>query len=227
MRDEVEAVVTGQVSGSTESVSGEEQRRPERRHRASRGPHGEELRVELRLARIQRRTLAISTALLIVGCCVLGFWALSEQASLNAAVSRKQAQIEKLTEQLAAATTEVEESRRAVDSLVAGRIPGLLPFRVDEVLSVDTPFVREISFKPPAAPGSGYECKLVVENDSSSEIRPALSARVFDDVGIQLAHAQLMDGARDALRPDEIRSFFASLEIAKGKVPRYFMLTSD
>jgi hypothetical protein len=42
-----------------------------------------------------------------------------------------------------------------------------------------------------------------------------------------LARAQLVDGDRDALRADEIRSFFATLEIAEGRVPRYFQLTSD
>jgi hypothetical protein len=107
------------------------------------------------------------------------------------------------------------------------RIPGLLPFRVGEPLSVDTPFVLEFGFKPAAPPVSGYECKVVVENDSSSGIRPALSVLLFDDVGIQLARAQLMDGVRDELRADEVRSFFAGLEIAEGRVPRYFLLTSD
>jgi hypothetical protein len=140
---------------------------------------------------------------------------------------RQQAQIESLTDQLAVATTELEESRRAVDALVTDRVPGLLPFRVGEPLSVDTPFVRELSFKPAAPPASGHECKLVIENHSNSAIRPTLSVVLFDDVGVQLARAQLVDGDHDELRADEIRTFFAALEIAEGRVPRYFRLTSD
>jgi len=206
-------------------VSDQNQRRGERR-RGARGPHGEELRVELGVARRHRRVLAISTALLLLACGVLGVWALRNQSVLSAALNRKQAEIEKLRADLSAAMTEAEEARRAVDALVMDRIPGLLPFRTDEPLSVDLPFVREISFKQADAPVNGYECKLVVENDSSTEIRPALNARVFDDVGIQLAEAQLMDGVRDELRPDEIRSFFANLEIPKGSAPRYFQLTT-
>jgi hypothetical protein len=223
--EKVGEFVSGHASGSTPSVRGEEQRRSDRRRR--RGPHGEELRVELRLVRQQRRTLAISTALLVLACGSLALWASSQQSTLDAAVMRKQAQIEDLTDQLAVATTGLEESRRAIDSLVMDRIPGLLPFRVGEPVSVDTPFVRELSFKPAAPPASGHECKVVIENDSSFDIRPTLSVLLFDDVGIQLARAQLVDGARDELRADEVRSFFADLEIAEGRVPRYFLLTSD
>ena len=222
--EKVGEFVSGHVSGSTPSVRGEHHRRTDRRRR---GQHREELLAELKLVRLQRRTLAISTALLLLACGSLALWASSQQSTLNAAAMRKQAQIENLTDQLAAATTGLEESRRAVDSLVMDRIPGLLPFRVGEPLSVDTPFVRELSFKLATPPATGHECKLVVENDSSSDIRPALSVILFDDVGIQLARAQLMDGVRDALRADEIRSFFADLEVTEGRVPRYFLLTSD
>jgi hypothetical protein len=206
--------VSGHVSGSTPPVRGEDDRRSDRRRR--RGPHGEELRVELRLVRQQRRTLAISTALLVLACGSLALWASSQRSTLDAAVMSKQAQIQNLTDQLAVATTGLEESRRAVDSLVMDRIPGLLPFRVGE-----------LSFKPAAPPASGHECKVVIENDSSSDIRPALSVLLFDDVGIQLARAQLVDGARDELRAGEVRSFFVDLEVAEGRVPRYFLLTSD
>jgi hypothetical protein len=215
---------SGQISGSNPPVGVEDHRRSDRR---SRGSHGEELRVELKLVRLQRRTLAITTALLLVACGCLAVWALRQQSTLGATASRKQEQIVGLTKELAVATTALEESRLTVDSLILGRIPGLLPFQVNEPITVDTPFVRELSFKPAAPPSFGHECKLVIENDSSSEIRPALSVVLFSDVGIELARAQLMDGVRDELRVDEIRSFFASLEIAEGSVPSYFLLTSD
>jgi hypothetical protein len=219
----VRELVTGHASESTGSARREEQRRTERR----RGPHGEELRVELKLVRTQRRTLAILNALLLLACGSLAVWAWNQQSALEANVRRKSADIKSLTEQLTAATTGLEESHRTVDSLVAGRIPGLLPFRIDEPIAVDTPFVREVSFTPAAPPISGQECKVVVENDSDSDIRPALSVLVFDEVGIQLARAQILDGLRDELRADEIRSFFANLEIPKDKDPRYFLITSD
>jgi hypothetical protein len=216
--------VSEHVSKSAPSARGKDKHRLDRRRHAA---HGEEARVELQLVRQRRRTLAITTALLLIACSSLALWALSQQSTLNAAVRRQQAQIEKLADQLAVAATGLEESRRAVDSLVMDRIPGLMPFRVGEPLSVDAPFVRELSFKPAVPPASGHECKLVIENDSSSDIRPALSVLLFDDVGIQLARAQLMDGVRDELRTDEIRSFFANLEATEGRSPRYFLLISD
>jgi hypothetical protein len=222
--EKVGEFVSGHVSGSTPSVRSEEHRRSDRRRR---GLHREELLFELKLVRTQRRTLAISTALLLLACGSLTLWVLSQRSTLDAAARRSQEQVQRLTDELAVATAGLEKSRRAVDSMVMDRIPGLLPFRVGEPLSVDTPFVREISFKLAASSANGHECKLVVENESSFDIRPALSVLLFDEVGIQLARAQLMDGARDALRPDEIRSFFADLEVAEGRVPRYFLLTSD
>ena len=222
--ENAEEFVSGHASGSTPSVRSEEQRRSDRQRR---GQHREELLAELTSVRRQRRGLGILTALLLLGCGSLALWALSQRSTLGAAAIRNEVQIQRLTDQLAVATTELEKSRHAVDSLVIDRIPGLLPFRVGEPLSVDTPFVRELSFKLAVPPATGHECKLVVENDSSTSIRPALSVLLFDDVGIQVARAQLTDRARDELRVDEIRSYFADLEIAEGRVPRYFLLISD
>jgi hypothetical protein len=222
--ENVGELVSGHVSGSSRSARDEDQGRLDRRRRSQ---HREELLTELKQVRRQRRGLAFLTALLLLGGGSLALWAWSQQSTLGAAAIRNEAEIHRLTDQLAVATTELEKASRAVDSLVIDRIPGLLPFRVGEPLSVDTPFVRELSFKLAAPPSTGHECKLVVENDSSSDVRPALSVLLFDDVGIQLARAQLVDGARDELRAGGVRSFFADLEIAEGRVPRYFLLTSD
>ena len=215
---------SGRLSGSNASGRAEERRSSERRRRIG---HGEELRVELKLAKQQRRTLAITTVILFVAFVCLAAWALRQQSIFSATVNRKLEQIAGINEQLTAAKTALDESRLAVEALVHDRIPGLLPFRIDEPISVDTPFVRELSFKSAAPPTFGHECKLVVENDSSSPIRPALSVILFDDVGVQLGKAQLTDGILDELRVDEVRSFFATLEITQGSVPRYFLLTSD
>jgi hypothetical protein len=154
-------------------------------------------------------------------------WASNQLSTLRATAIRKQTKIEKISEELAVVTTALAESRHSVDALVMDRIPGLLPFQVGESIPVDMPFVRELSFKPAAPPTIGHECKVVVENVSNSDIRPALRVLLFDEVGIQLAQAQLMDGVRDELRADEIRSFFANLEIAEGSTPRYFLLISN
>jgi hypothetical protein len=195
-------------------------------HRRS-GWSREELLIEPDPTRMQRRSLAISTALLLLACGGLALWGLNQHSTRVAAMGRLQAQNKRLADQLFAATTALEESRLSLDTLVNSRIPGLLPFRVGEPISVDTPFVLEISFKPATPPASGHECKLVIENDSSSVIRPNISVAVFDDVGIEVARAQLVDASHDSLRPDEVRSFFANLESADGIVPGHFRITSD
>jgi hypothetical protein len=168
-----------------------------------------------------------STALLLLALSGFALWS-SYQLFIRAAVmTRQQAQIKSLTNQLFAATTELDEFRRRLDTVVEGRIPGLLPFRVDEPISVDTPFVREISFKSATPPASGHQVKIVVENDSDARIRPIISVLIFDEVGAQVARVRLVDGRRDALRSGEIRSFSADFHTADGSVPRHFRIDSD
>jgi hypothetical protein len=191
------------------------------------GQSREELRLALSSAELQRRFLAGSTAVLFLVCIGLALWALNQQSARRAALLRHQAQVESLSEELAVATASLEETRLAVDSLTTDRIPGLLPFKIDEPLFVDIPFIRELSFKPASPPASGHECRVVVENDSNSIIRPTLSVALFDSVGVQVAGAQLVDGSRDVLRANEIRSFFVALEVAGDRAPSYFRVTSD
>jgi hypothetical protein len=186
----------------------------------------EQLRIEPDSKRLQPRSLAISTVLLLLTCIGLALWGY-HQSTRAAAVERQRAQIKSLTDQLFSAKTELEEARLNLDTLVNGRIPGLLPFRVGEPVSVDIPFVRELSFKPATPPGSGHECKLVIENDSSDLIRPIISVVVFDEAGTQVGRTRLVDGSHDALRIGEIRSFFANIQTANGVVPRHFRIISD
>lgn len=195
--------------------------------RRSSGQSREELRLALSRAELQRRVLVGSTAALLLGCIGLAFWALNQLSARRAALLRQQTQIESLSEKLAVATVSLEETRQAVDSLTTDRIPGLLPFKIDEPLFVDIPFVRELSFKPASPPAFGHECRAVIENDSNSIIRPTLSVALFDSVGIQVAGAQLVDGSREVLRAHEIRSFFVTLEVAGDRAPSYFRLIAD
>jgi cell division protein FtsB len=185
------------------------------------------LRFALSRAELQRRVLAGSTAALLLACIGLALWALNQQSAGRAAVMRQQAQIESLSEKLAVATASLEETRQAVDKLANDRIPGLLPFKIDEPLFVDTPFVRELSFKLATPPASGHECRVVLENNSNSIIRPTLSVGLFNEVGIQVARAQLVDGSREALRANEIRSFFVTLEVLGDRAPTYYRLFSN
>jgi len=171
------------------------------------------------------RSLAISTALLLVACIGLALWGY-QQSTRAAAMERQQAKIKSLTDQLFAAKTELEEARRSLDTLVDGRIPGLLPFQVGEPIAVDIPFVRELSFRPATPPASGYVCKLVIENDSSAPIRPIITVIAFDEVGTQVAWARLVDARHEPLRTGEIRSFFANIVTTNGVVPRHFRIAS-
>jgi len=174
----------------------------------------------------QHRTFPISTALLLLTCIGLALWGY-QQSTRAAAMERQQAKIKSLTAQLYAAKTELEETRRNLDTLVNGRIPGLLPFQVGEPIAVDIPFVRELSFSPATPPASDYVCKLVIENDSSDLIRPIITVIAFDEVGTQVAWARLVDASHEPLRVGEIRSFFANIVTEDGIAPRNFRITSE
>jgi hypothetical protein len=191
------------------------------------GMSREELRIEIRRIRFHRNSLATATAILFAACTGLAFWALQLQTTGQVANARQQEEIRSLSGQLAAATSDLDVARREVDALVSERIPGLIAFRVEEPLAVDTPYVREFSFKPTNSFGSVHEAKLVMENNSGTLINPSLDVVLFDEVGVEISRAEIVNGDRDALRADEIRTFFASLEIPEGRTPRYFRLTSD
>lgn len=191
------------------------------------GMSREELRIEIRRIRFHRNWLATATAILFAACTGLAFWALQLQTTSQVSVARQQEEIRSLSTQLAASTNDLDVARREVDALVSERIPGLLAFRVDEPLAVDTPNVREFSFKSANSFGSVHEAKLVMENDGDALINPTLDVVLFDEVGVEIARAEIVNGDRDALRADEIRTFFAKLDTPEGRVPRYFRLSAD
>ncbi len=128
-------------------------------------------------------------------------------------------------------TSELETARSALDTLVQGRIPALLPLKYDEAITVDEEYIRNIIFTlVKNGKKRNYEYRLVMHNDSLSVIRPVVEILLFNDIGIQIGVAKVkyMDAAsgteRSVLDPGEVRSYTSSIDLLRDEEPSYFLL---
>ncbi len=132
---------------------------------------------------------------------------------------------------LQAANGELEKIRNELDTLVRDRIPGLLPLKYDEAITIDNDYVRNIIFTlVKNGKKSTYEYRLVMQNNTLSVIRPVVEILLFNEIGIQIGVTQVeqMDATggaeRSALDPGEVRSYTASINLIRNEEPRYFLL---
>jgi len=211
-----------QEEESDASPAAEDRPRVARRRGRSRA----RLQESLQRVEAQRRVLVAAVTVLGVAVAVLGVWgngALREVGALRAELSRAQREETSLGERLAASEATLLESKRAVEALVADRIPGLMELRVGEILDVGLPPVRRAGFE--VADSERLEAKLLVENETDRATNPILTITLFGEVGTEVARAEVTDGSQ-SLRPGEIRTFFATLALPEGEEPRYFRVTS-
>ena len=132
---------------------------------------------------------------------------------------------------LKAVTSELETVRNEMDALVQDRIPGLLPLKYDEAITVDDKYIRNIIFTlVKNGKKRNYEYRLVMQNDTLSVIRPVVEILLFDDTGIQIGVTQVESKdsstgtGRSALDPGEVRSYTSSIHLNHDKEPSYFLL---
>ena len=132
---------------------------------------------------------------------------------------------------LNALTSELETVRNEMDALVQDRIPGLLPLKYDEAISVDDKYIRNIIFTlVKNGKKRNYEYRLVMQNNTLSIILPVVEILLFDATGIQIGVTQVesmdasTDTGRSALDPGEVRSYTSSINLNRDEEPSYFLL---
>ncbi len=132
---------------------------------------------------------------------------------------------------LKAVTRELETVRKELDTLVQNRIPGLLPLKYDEAITVDNQYVRNIIFTlVKNGKKRKYEYRLVMHNNTLSIIHPAVDILLFNDTGIQIGVAQVeykdasTKSGHSALDPGEVRSYTSFIDLNRDEEPRYFFL---
>ena len=135
---------------------------------------------------------------------------------------------------LSEARSELETVRKEMDALVQKRIPGLLPLKYDEAITIEDKHIRNIIFTLVRnGKNRNYEYRLVLHNDTLSIIRPAVEIQLFNDIGIQIGQTKVeyTDGSseteRSVLYPGEVRSFTSSIEVIRNEDPSYFLLAES
>lgn len=207
-----------------------EQRSSEHRHHASRS----ELRSRIDALRKQRRRLVLATAASVTACVLLAFMGRSLESKvdeLEKTLAEERAQSQTRLEQVQADLTSARKGLKAahasISTLVEQRIPGLQPLKLDEALPTASSVVRDVTFARATGSEQGYELKAVLENGSRVSVSPALRIVLFDQLGVQVGHARIGSDSESenlTLRPGEIRSHFAVIEVEPGSQASYFRL---
>ena len=231
--EEARDFTTQESSGSEMLPRGSERAEPrtsEHRHHGSR----RELRARVDALRKQQRRLALATAAAVTACVVLLFTGRSLESKVDElektlAEERAQSQtrLDQVQTDLTNARKALKTAHSSISTLVEQRIPGLQPLKLVEALPTASSMVRDVTFSRPAGSDQGYEIKAVLENGSRTSVSPALRIVLFDELGVQVGHAQIgseSDGENLTLRPGEIRSHFAVIEVDPGNQASYFRL---
>ena len=129
---------------------------------------------------------------------------------------------------------QLETVKNELDTLVKERIPGLLPLKYDEAITVDDEYIRNIIFTlVKNGKRRSYEYRIVLHNDTLSVIRPAEEILLFNDIGIQIGVTQIeytdasSGTVSSALYPGEVRSYTSSIELIRDEDPSYFLLAAS
>ena len=128
--------------------------------------------------------------------------------------------------------SELETVKNERDILVQQRIPGLIPLRYDEAMTVDNNYVRNIIFTlAKSGKKNIHEYRLVLHNNTLTVARLKTEIILFNDIGIQIGRSEIehsdaitaIDG-RTALDPGEVRSYTAAIDLIRDEEPSYFLL---
>ena len=142
----------------------------------------------------------------------------SENNLQRAELSQKDAELRDLRAELKRVTAEF-------DALVAQRLPNLKPLEHDKVIPLNHGYVRNILFtETHSGDKTGYEYRVVVENNQSRPVMPGIRIMFFDRTGVQIGGASV-EGV-PLMRTGDSESFSGEVEILIDAVPEYFYVES-
>jgi hypothetical protein len=142
----------------------------------------------------------------------------SENNLQRAELSQKDAELRDLRAELKRVTAEF-------DALVAERLPNLKTLEHDKVIPLNHGYVRNILFtETHSGDKTGYEYRVVVENNQSRPVMPGIRIMFFDRTGVQIGGASV-EGV-PLMRTGDSESFSGEVEILIDAVPEYFYVES-
>jgi cell division protein FtsL len=117
------------------------------------------------------------------------------------------------------------QSKNEQDKLIEGRLPSVMKLVPDQVLAVNSDFIKNIVFTEVNEGGAKrYEYKLVVENPSHTVIVPKFRLLIFDKYGVQIGMDQVLRD--EELGPGESRSYSSKVDFFMKEEPVYFHVSS-
>ena len=142
----------------------------------------------------------------------------SENNLQRAEIGQKDTELRELRAELKRVTAEF-------DALVKARLPNLKALEHDKVIPLNQGYVRNILFtETHSGEKTGYEYRIVVENNQSRPAMPAIRVMLFDRTGVQIGGATV-EGV-PLMRTGDSESFSGEVDIAIDAVPEYFYVES-
>ncbi|MCP3868601.1 MAG: hypothetical protein GY703_10985 [Gammaproteobacteria bacterium] len=136
-------------------------------------------------------------------------------------------------QELAQLGPRVAQLERENAQLVKGKLPGLIPLLIDEVLPVQKKYVRDIVFTQ-AGKGDNkrLEYRVILDNQSSDAVQPKVEVLMFDQNGVQIGYSRLTSEKNPTKPPrvldvGETRSHAARLTFTWSDNPAYFLVSID
>ena len=142
----------------------------------------------------------------------------SENNLQRAELGQKDSELRELRAQLKRVTAEF-------DALVKERLPNLKTLEHDKVIPLNHGYVRNILFtETHSGDKTGYEYRVVVENNQSRPVMPGIRIMFFDRTGVQIGGASV-EGV-PLMRTGDSESFSGEVDIQIDAVPEYFYVES-
>jgi hypothetical protein len=142
----------------------------------------------------------------------------SENNLQRAELSQKDSELRDLRAELKRVTADF-------DALVKERLPNLKTLEHDKVIPLNHGYVRNILFtETHSGDKTGYEYRVVVENNQSRPVMPGIRIMFFDRTGVQIGGASV-EGV-PLMRTGDSESFSGEVDILIDAVPEYFYVES-
>jgi len=180
--------------------------------------------------RVSRKVLifCFSSALLVAVCIalVLGLQLriyFKDVQTLSASLALRTQEVVQLKET-------ITEMNNEVASLVESKFPHLTALSLDQVISIDKDYVKNIVFTVAGRnEEKQYEYKIVFENRTNGSLEPNVFILFYDRVGMQLGVSEpVLNGDKEristVLESQEIKSYLGMIEVTDGEKPAYFMI---
>ncbi len=167
--------------------------------------------------------LSLSLAIAILILTVVSIFSAVKIASLKSLNRSHEQALQKTQSELDALVPQLESLRGDLDTLIQDRFPDLTPLKVNEMLTIDNHFVKSAVFTViKRSKKDVYKYLAVLENDSTTKIKPNFRVLLFNEFGVHIATDEVMDEV--VLGPGESRDYTAEIKFFFETNPKHFFI---